>query len=377
MVTEKGSSYNLQKSSAAQLSLFEKLGLIRVLFALFGNTFFSLITAAFRSKKRKPATLWRYIQLTRLRSIIRIAKLTQLHALIPPTHSAYEKACKNNGQEFKREVFGDGTDAFWIGPTNSEKVVLSFHGGGYSLPASTEHFEFIFQALKKFQSQGHNVAYLCLAYDLTPSALYPRQLGQAAAFLNYVLNDLHFSPENIILSGDSAGANLILSLVSHILHPHPSPSVPRVTLPSPLLGCLLICPWVSFDGNGASFKENVYKDCIDPEGSQKWIRALAGDHANGDNYNEPITARESWWKNFPAKDVLIVAGGDEYLLDGVKEFNKKFQEALKGQDVKYEFIICPNEYHDQWYIDIQMGYTKESDETKQAKVIKEFIQSRL
>lgn len=193
--------------------------------------------------------------------------------------------------------------------------------------------------------------------------------------LNYALNDLHYSPEQIIVTGDSAGANLILSLLSHVLHPHPSASVPRVTLTTPLLGVLLICPWVSFSMDSPSWKENVHKDCIGP-GAVKWADSFAPP-AVRDNYNEPVRAPTGWWVGFPASNVLVLAGGDEVLLDGINEFSEKLEKDLQNQDVKFQYIVAPNEYHDQWYLDMQMGYTKESDESKQAKVIKEFIRSKL
>src|SRR5258707_263246 len=72
--------------------------------------------------------------------------------------------------------------------------------------------------------------------DLAPTAPYPRQLQQAALLLTHALHTLHIPPQNIILTGDSAGANLVLSLLSHISHPHPSTvlPIPRISLSSPL-----------------------------------------------------------------------------------------------------------------------------------------------
>ncbi|KAH8821752.1 prolyl oligopeptidase-like protein [Xylogone sp. PMI_703] len=376
MAIEKGSSHSLQMAGVAKMPLTEKLGIFAVIAKMLGNAFFSILTSFFRSKKRKPSTLWRYISLTNTRTPVRVATLKQLHSILPSTYKSYEIGCKNHGQEVRGEVLPDGTSAFWVGEKNPETLVLHFHGGGYSIPGSPEQFEFLFRAQKQFKSEGHSVSYLALSYDLTPEAQYPRQLEQAATFINYVINDLHYHPNNIILTGDSAGANLILALMSHILHPHPSSTVPRVTLSTPFLGCLLICPWISFSTNYPSFKQNIYKDCIDPTGAQKWIDAFLGKKPK-DNYNEPINASKSWWEGFPARNVTTLAGSDEILIDGVKEFNAKFQEALKGKGVNYEFVICPGEYHDQWYLDLQYGYKKDADETMEAKIMKEFVRSKL
>lgn len=48
----------------------------------------------------------------------------------------------------------------------------------------------------------------------------------------------------IVIAGDSAGGNLTLGLISHLLHPHPD--VPKVELSGPLATTILISPWVKF-----------------------------------------------------------------------------------------------------------------------------------
>ena len=42
--------------------------------------------------------------------------------------------------------------------------------------------------------------------------------------LNHVLDELKIKAEHIVLVGDSAGANLVMSLLSHVSHPHRKPS---------------------------------------------------------------------------------------------------------------------------------------------------------
>jgi len=48
--------------------------------------------------------------------------------------------------------------------------------------------------------------------------------------LNHVLDELKIKAEHIVLVGDSAGANQVMSLLSHVSHPDRepfSPSFPR------------------------------------------------------------------------------------------------------------------------------------------------------
>jgi acetyl esterase/lipase len=260
----------------------------------------------------------------------------------------------------------------------------TYTGGGYCVPAGPDMFVFMFQIVSLLASQGKSVSVLMLSYDLGPTAKYPRQLQQAAALLNHVLSPtgLSYSPSNIVLSGDSAGANLALSLLSHISHPHPSTElpIPKVSLPqgAKFPGVVLISPWVSFGVTDPSFKTNAYKDCIGVSAGTAWSSAWLGEpwpHTKtSDYYNEAVNAPPSWWKDTPVEQVLIVAAGEEVLVDGITKFGKKLIEGM-GAD-KVELCIVPGEYHDQPSIDLQFGYT-EADEGQQAKKIKSWISSKL
>lgn len=316
--------------------------------------------------------------------------------LIPPTDDAYLVVCKKRKFTPNSEILEDGTRAHWIGSSKAEKLIVNFHGtypssvdsaremlmkvgGGYVVPASEFMFEFIFQVVDVLSAQGKSVSALFLSYDLAPSAPYPRQLQQAASLLNHILNDLHYSPENIIITGDSAGANLALSLFSHILHPHPSSTIPEVDLKGKNIpAAVLTSPWVDFNTESPSFAKNKYKDCIDPLAVQQWSSAFLADpyphKSKLDNYNQAVLAPESWWKGLPVDKVLILAGEEEVLVDGIQKFAETFKRA-SGEE-KVEVFVAKGEYHDQPNIDLSMGY-KESDEGEQAKLIKRWIGSKL
>jgi acetyl esterase/lipase len=150
--------------------------------------------------------------------------------------------------------------------------------------------------------------------------------------LNHVLNTLKVPPSNIILTGDSAGANLVLSLLSHISHPHPSTilPIPPVHLSSPFLGAVLVSPWISFDLSADSFKRNEWKDCICIEAGKQWSSAFMGcpwPHTEAsDEYNQATTADVSWWKGLMVGEILVTAGEEEVLLDGIRGFVEKLSE---------------------------------------------------
>ncbi len=123
----------------------------------------------------------------------------------------------------------------------------------------------------------------------------------------------------MILCGDSAGGNLILGLLSHLQHPHPS--IPALTVPEPFLGAALVSPWGEFSTSAPSFTRNEENDSINGAILRRWATYFM-DGAPADNYNQPFLAPGDWWKglNGVIQALLITAGTDEVLLDGIAEF---------------------------------------------------------
>ncbi|TVY17975.1 Steryl acetyl hydrolase 1 [Lachnellula arida] len=378
------SSTRSQKGTVATLSFFEKLDTIPILLTVVGNVITSLFTAVYRGKDRKPSGgLYKYVMLTAVRTMTRRASARQQHYISAPTDDNYITACKKRGVQPNSITLEDGTRANWIGDPTAEKLLINFHGGGYTFPAAPEMFEFMFQIISALQSQGKNIACLFLSYDLAPARVYPRQLQQGALLLNHVLHTLHIPPSNILLAGDSAGGNLAVGLLSHISHPHPGLHgvyVPKVELGedgnAKFKGAVLISPWVSFNLDSESWIRNEYKDCLCKKAGQQWSSAFL-DHPQpldsvSDYYNQAVTAPESWWEGAAVESVLIVAGRDEVLVDGITEFAGKFSRGVGGAG-NVEFRVLEG-YHVQSTIDLQLGYT-ESQEGEQAKFIKSWIAS--
>jgi acetyl esterase/lipase len=81
----------------------------------------------------------------------------------------------------------------------------------------------------------------------------------------------------IFISGDSAGGNLALALLSHMLHPHPDlEDKLRIKLPSPLAGAILTSPWVKFPTDDSSVERNEGSDFICKGAVNRWSTAFLG-----------------------------------------------------------------------------------------------------
>lgn len=131
----------------------------------------------------------------------------------------------------------------------------------------------------------------------------------------------------MILCGDSAGGNLVLALLSHILHPHDS--VTPLKLREPLLGAAVVSPWGDFRTDSASYTNNALRDCINAPVLQKWSAYFMGD-AKGDSYNQPFRAPSGWWKDIDSilQNLLITVGTHEVILDAVEAFAETIKVCL-------------------------------------------------
>lgn len=280
--------------------------------------------------------------------------------------------------------------AHWLGPTNAVTIVLYCHGGGYTQSANHGNFRYMTRLVNDTNSNKacKSVSVLVLAYTLAPEAIYPTQLREAAAVLSYVTNDLGRSPSDIIISGDSAGGNLAISLLSHLQHPHPD--VVPVTLRQPLGGAMLYSPWTGFSTTYPSF-ENEKLDMLSPLALRKWSAMFMG-KANpidperdpgpvtGDDWTEPCRNSSSWWSGLHSvvSDIFVHYGSHEVLADPIKELEVSLKAgwADGGADLdRIIFFEAPGEAHIAPIVDI-MSPGNNVKSTAQV-AIEEWFQARL
>lgn len=132
-----------------------------------------------------------------------------------------------------------------------DRVILYIHGGAYYFGSVDEH---------RYQIQRH-ARKLCgrafaANYRLSPQFPAPCGLQDNLAAYLYLLET--YKPENIILSGDSAGGGMCLALLL-VLRDQGIP------LPA---GCVLISPWVDLNHSFPSIMADSSGDYIPPSGFQ-------------------------------------------------------------------------------------------------------------
>ena len=232
-----------------------------------------------------------------------------------------------------------------MGEKTATNVVIYFHGtfsfsqhrpghksdylpgGGFSLDGGQEHLDFWSKVQGDLAEANKSVSFLFVAYTLVPHGTYPTQFREGVEALDYVLNDLGRFPSDIILAGDSAGANQCLAILSHLSHP--SPDVPELKLDQKLKALVLVAPWVSFKTDWPSMQRNLYKDIVTPKAGAQWGADYLGGQVTSP-YAEALEAPASWWEGAKVEQLLCVAGGDEMLLDPINAWVEKYKVSHIG-----------------------------------------------
>ena len=168
--------------------------------------------------------------------------------------------------------------------------------------------------------------------------------------LEHLVINLKKDPSKIILMGDSSGANLLLALLSHINHPHPDQSIPRLTLSSPLRAALLVSAWISFKDDLPSMDANVYTDIVTFAAATRWAEEYLQEKLpfpSSSEYTEAREAAPQWWTELPVQKVISVCSEDESLVDLIRDFLAKMRVGI-GPDRVLEDTV-KGECHDAIY----------------------------
>lgn len=174
---------------------------------------------------------------------------------------------------------------------------------------------------KELATSGKSLSFLYVAYSLAPQVSYPGQLCECVEALEYLLDGCGRKPSEILLAGDSAGANMVLAILSHLSHP--APDATPIQLDQPVKAAILCSPWVSFSIDWPSIKKNAHKDILWAPYELIWASNYMGGR-DLDNYSEPIRTDTKWWEKVRVEQLLCVAGADEAFVDQIDAFMKVY-----------------------------------------------------
>ncbi|KAI9927608.1 hypothetical protein AWENTII_006442 [Aspergillus wentii] len=292
------------------------------------------------------------------RSLMTHIRPRQLQAILPPTLEAYRSWLSSKGSQFgithEAHMLDDKhTHLLWLGERYSRKVVLFFHGGGYVMPLSTGHLEWMAYFRKKAIDSGVDLT-------LVPDSPYPRQLAQATMALQHLL-EIGYEPGDIVIAGDSAGGHLCLSLLSHLLHPRSDSSgaSSHIHLDGRLRGCAVISPLLSLDLTTRSYRERCSADVLSRKTVRDWGRLLTDNSPwkeeirQGKGWGMALDVPDKWWNGIEnVVDQIMVTGGQEEIF---RDHILQFIDVMQMNGVELSSYIAPDEAHDGPLMDFSAG----------------------
>ncbi|KAH8109567.1 alpha/beta-hydrolase [Phellopilus nigrolimitatus] len=242
-------------------------------------------------------------------------------------------------------------------PIDGEKVVYFLHGGAYSYLSahpSSPTSNVPRGLLKCVQSVKRSFA---IEYRLSSASgdpiegEFPSALVDAIAGYSYLVNSVGFSPEDIVLVGDSAGGNLAQALTRYLAEYGGSvPGLPGV--PGALV---LLSPWADMSGShyspGSSVFTNKKSDIItginEPyliDAPRSFIAPFGLEFPFNTPYLSPACKKleDVSFAGFPR--VFLASGDAEVLLDQIRTFRDRITAQL-GED-KVTYYEAKDAFHD-------------------------------
>jgi monoterpene epsilon-lactone hydrolase len=203
----------------------------------------------------------------------------------------------------------DGISAEWetISGVDQEKVILYFHGGGYIM-GSPNFARMISVRLGKITK----MRVLSIDYRLAPEHPYPQGLEDCIASYKWLVTT-GIKPENIIISGDSAGGYFTLMTIINLRNK-------GIPLPA---GAICFSPATDLAMTGESIVKNGSTDPILADlGVYWWVECyLLGE----DPFSPEVSPIYADLSNLPP--ILIQATSSEMLYDEAKEFVELARKA--------------------------------------------------
>lgn len=250
------------------------------------------------------------------------------------------------------------------------KVFLHFHGGAFVTgDGRTEQTGYSANALLKHATATHVFLPQYRLSTLpvsTTSNPFPAALQDCVTSYLYLVRDLKLSPKDVVLSGDSAGGNLVISLLRYLIEYGGDLGIPK---PS---ACLLWSPWISPGDTSSSFaadNANYRTDYLAPV-YEKWgITAYAG-LSGLSTLSQPYISHKD--RPFKADvPIWVNTGGAENLTWSHQEWTERTKAA--GNDIT--LFVEKNAPHDTLLVGNTIGFDKELKNS--AKAAGEWLRSKM
>lgn len=204
-----------------------------------------------------------------------------------------------------------------------DPVLIFSHGGGFAIKLVPLSFVFLKNLSKYFPLMGIILHDYTVTVSKEDNPKHPLQLLETVALYDYITNDL--GCQNVILMGESAGGNIVLSTVQYLYRT--SRLLPKKVV--------ALSPWCNPTSYGVkektSYPLTIVMDALSFEGLGRFTNLLVPD--NYDFEEDPLLDIErnfdvkTWSKVLGQVKLQIVYGTDEILQHQIKEFIAKLNNS--------------------------------------------------
>ena len=210
--------------------------------------------------------------------------------------------------------------------SNSSRVLLFLHGGGYCSGSIISHRRMVSEA-----GRAAGVRTLAIGYRLAPENPFPAAFDDAVTAWHF-LRRQGIAAQHIAMGGDSAGGGLSLA-VALKLH----------DVNEELPACLwLVSPWTDLTMSGSTL---ITKDAVDPLIHKGYLRELADAYLGGDADRKDPRVSTLFANLVGMPPLLIQVGSAETLLDD----SVRLAAAAGEADVPVTLEIWPQMIH-AWHL---------------------------
>lgn len=210
--------------------------------------------------------------------------------------------------------------------SDSSRVLLFLHGGGYCSGSIISHRRMVSEA-----GRAAGVRTLAIAYRLAPENPFPAAFDEALTAWHF-LRGRGIAAEHIAIGGDSAGGGLSLAIALRLRD-----------IKENLPACLwLVSPWTDLTMSGSTL---VTKDAVDPLIHQEYLCELADAYLGraADRKDPRVSPLFAELTGMPP--MLIQVGSAETLLDD----SLRLAAAAGQADVPVSLEIWPHMIH-AWHL---------------------------
>jgi epsilon-lactone hydrolase len=248
------------------------------------------------------------------------------------------------------EIEVAGLPALWAIPKGSaeDRVVLSFHGGGFVSGSITTHRKLFGHLAKAVGARA-----LITDYRGTPIHSHPVPLEDTTAAYRWVL-DQGIDANHVAVAGDSSGGGLALSTMLRAR---------ELGLPT-AAALMLMSPWVDMTVSAETYDSNR---TTEPFFHKEVVAGLAAMFLAGGDPKDPL-ASPLYADLSGMPPMYIQVGGDETLLDDSRELERRARDA--GVEVRLD--VFPEQLHT---FQMAAGRAPEADDA--VRRFADWVRSRL